>query len=227
MSKKGTDLLLCAATMPELSAFWPDVSEARLGAFALQGLQCYSMLTGVSAPAVYASLPAVLQEVQPKLVLNIGIAGAYESTGLQIGDLAVAESEVFGDIGMELPDTPGFLPLMNTPFGSAACSEFVMKSKCCWSALPAGGYLPALRGCTVNSCTGTEMTGRMRRELFQAHFETMEGAAVAHAASWFAVEVCEVRAMSNIAAKRDMQSANIAWALKNLRLFLCDTPVTR
>ncbi|MBV9848547.1 MAG: hypothetical protein JO250_02550, partial [Armatimonadetes bacterium] len=75
------------------------------------------------------------------------------------------------------------------------------------------------RGCTVNACAGTEATGRRREELFGAAFETMEGAAVAQAGQMLGIPVAEVRAISNIAARRDMRPENIRRALDRLAAF--------
>jgi nucleoside phosphorylase len=77
-------------------------------------------------------------------------------------------------------------------------------------------------GATVNSCTGTTDTGLRRKNQFGAAFETMEGAAVAHIGQICGVEVCEIRAISNVAARRDMRSENIRLALRNLREYLED-----
>ncbi len=74
------------------------------------------------------------------------------------------------------------------------------------------------RGCTVNQCAGTEHTGLLRRQTFDAHFESMEGAAVAQAGQMFRIPVSEIRAISNIASTRDMQPDNIRLAIANLRI---------
>ena len=59
----------------------------------------------------------------------------------------------------------------------------------------------------------------MRRDLFEAQFETMEGAAVAQIAQRLDVPFYEVRAISNIAADRDMRPENIKIALESLQAF--------
>jgi nucleoside phosphorylase len=77
-----------------------------------------------------------------------------------------------------------------------------------------------VRGCTVNTCTGTDRTGSLRSEQFGAAFESMEGAALAQVGADFGIPVCEVRAISNFAAHRDMRPENIRCAIANLARYL-------
>ena len=114
--------------------------------------------------------------LRPKRILNIGIAGAYPGSGLQIGDIVHGASEVYGDVGFELPAPPGFRHVGESEWGNfyqtpLPLRQFAAFPSCCTSG----------SGCTVNACTGTEETGRLRETLFGAAFETMEGAAVAQA----------------------------------------------
>lgn len=220
-------MLVCAATLRELKTYSEeaarlDLSDDAFFARSEDGETVY-VLTGVGIPLTLGRLLPLLPALRPRLVLNIGIAGAYPDSGLRIGDIVLADGEVYGDVGFELPEAPGFQPLSQTamnagfygqPFPTHRAPEF-------YAEPPDGGYrLHAGRGCTVNACTGTETTGRLRARLFGAVFETMEGAAVAQAAGQRDIPVCEIRAISNIAARRDMRPENIALALQNLESYL-------
>lgn len=194
---EGLDLLVCAATLPELQAF---------GALGDEGV-----LTGVGIPAALARMLEVGGQKRPARILNIGIAGAYPSSGLAIGDIVLGTSEVYGDIGLELPEAPGFQPAGEAPWGAFYREPLPLTRLREFAGARMG------RGCTVNTCTGTLATGERREQLFDAHFETMEGAAVAQAGQILHIPVCEIRAISNIAARRDMQPENIQLALRRLR----------
>ncbi len=200
------DLLVCAATAMELAAFGP-----------LKALSQDSFLTNVGVPLALAQTLTVAGRLRPKRLLNIGIAGAYPGSGLQIGDLVAATSEIYGDVGFGLPDAPYFRHLGESEWGA-----FYKAS------LPLVQFpeFPASRlgsGCTVNTCTGTEAAGRLRETLFQARFETMEGAAVAQAGQMLGISVCEIRAISNFASVRDMRPENIRLAVANLTAYFADT----
>ena len=194
-------LFICAATERELAAFGPLP----------EGI---GFLTGVGIPEALARTLAAAGRLRPARLLNIGIAGAYPGSGLAVGDIVVGTSEVYGDIGVELPDAPGFQAIREMPWGAAYREPLAL------TVFPALAGAATGRGCTVNTCTGTEATGRRRAALFGAAFETMEGAAVAQAGALLGVPVCEVRAISNIAARRDMRPENIQIALDALAAFL-------
>lgn len=220
-NRRGT-ILVCAATAFELATCpeWPFAER---------------LVSGVGGPETFHRLyrhPHTSQTPTPhsrevgevSLIVNIGIAGAYPETGIAIGDVVLVDGEVWGDLGMDLPTEPGFLPLAETDFGR----EFY--------AGPLPTVIPELlpqrapaeadftvhraRGCTVNSCTGTRVVGMRRAQQFGVGCETMEGAAVAQVARDWGVPLCEIRAISNIAADRDMRPENIRRALENLRQYL-------
>lgn len=198
MANDGEPLLLvCAATATELETF--GTVGARL------------FLTGVGIPSALASTLESAGRERPARILNIGIAGAYPGSGLSIGDIVMGTSEVYGDIGFELPELPGFQHVREAPWGSFYREPLPL------AAFPEFSGTATGRGCTVNACTGIDATGRLRATLFEAAFETMEGAAVAQAGQMLGIPVCEIRAISNLAAQRDMRPENIQVALSRLR----------
>ena len=196
---KNSKLLICAATEWELAAFGVPSAGMEL------------LVTGVGIPLALARTLEALGRMRPARVLNIGIAGAYPGSGLAIGDVVMGASEVYGDVGFELPEAPGFRfvgeaewgTFYREPLGLSQFAEFA--------------DLSVRPGCTVNSCTGTEETGLLREKLFGAAFETMEGAAVAQAGATLGIPVCEIRVISNFASRRDMRPENIGLALNRLQ----------
>lgn len=192
------DLLVCAATAMELQTFGPTDG---------------SFLTGVGIPLALAQTLAVAGRLKPRRILNIGIAGAYPGSGLRIGDIVIGQSEVYGDVGFGLPDAPGFRHVGESEWGAFYQMPLPLVQ---FSEFPVPHLGP---GCTVNACTGTEAVGRLRETLFQAAFETMEGAAVAQAGQTLGIPVCEIRAVSNFASARDMRPENIRLALANLAAY--------
>ena len=200
--------LVCAATWEELQTYGAVPEQARDG-FAAQGDVGF-LRTGVGIPLALATVLETARREQPQAILNIGIAGAYPGSGLALGDIVTAEREVYGDIGFEMPEPPCFRPIQVTPFGEEYLQHFFLVP---WP------QVPARTGCTVNTCTGTEATGRRREQQFQAAFETMEGAAVAQAGALLGIPVREVRAISNLAARRSISPATIRFALDRLTTF--------
>jgi futalosine hydrolase len=172
----------------------------------LHGLQ--HLVTGVGMPGVYRAF--LKSDISGPLV-SIGIAGAYRDTNLAIGDVVLVGSEVVADLGVELPEGPGFSPLWDFPFGASHTRVDLHA--------PEIASVPIVNGCTVSTVTGTRATGILRREMFGASIETMEGYAVADIANARGVRCIEVRAISNFASERDMQPTNIRLALEALSTF--------
>ena len=211
-------LLVCAATQAELDTFLRPGEPRRVDGElrAIEGDSIALAVTGVGIPCTLLRLPPQLELIKPDLVLNIGIAGAYPGSGLTIGEAAMARSECFGDIGFELPGEPGFRSVSEAPFG-VFYTRLPMALPEEFRSGPTGQPCVATGACTVNACTGTLRTGLMRERLFEAGMESMEGAAVALACDRAGVRASELRAISNIAADRDMRPENIRLALARLK----------
>lgn len=213
--------LVCAATLPELATFSDEVeplafSSGNAGARGADGT--LFLLTGVGIACTLDRLLPLVADWSPTRIVNIGIAGAYPASGLAIGDIVIASSEVYGDVGFELPDAPGFQPITESPFGEFYAAPLPLTPDPDFIA--DGRLVRRARGCTVNTCTGTERTARLRERLFDAQFETMEGAAVAQVSLRRKIPATQIRAISNIASTRDMRPENIERALANLRDYL-------
>jgi len=199
------DLLVCAATAMELQTF-----SMELQTFGAAGS---SFLTGVGTPSALAQTLTIAGRLKPRRILNLGIAGAYPGSGLSLGDIVIGQSEVYGDVGFALPEAPYFRHIGESEWGEFYRTPLPLMQFAEFPVLHLGS------GCTVNTCTGTEAVGRLRETLFQAHFETMEGAAVAQAGQTLGIPVCEIRAISNFASTRDMRPQNIRLALAALTAY--------
>jgi futalosine hydrolase len=208
------NFLICAATFGELETFGLDDAEVLEPGRLWKVSGGYAAVTGVGVPLTLLRLPPLLDRCAPSLLVNTGIAGAYPGGDLGIGDVVAGESEVFADLGMELPEPPGFRPLGEFPFADEAVRAPLPLVVPEWAA-----RLPRARGATVNACTGSDAVGALRRGLFGAGFEGMEGAALALAGRERGIPVAEIRAISNLAARRDMRPENVRRALEALQAF--------
>lgn len=224
-------ILLCAATRMELDACLGPLGEAfdtlppGPSAWTRRRGKVLLAVTGPGIPLTLARLMPLAAAEKPSALVNAGIAGAYAGAGLGIGDLAAGESERFGDLGAESPGPEAFLPIDGFPWSDPVYALPFALSLAPLQAGGSGGALGAAafkvaRGCTVNACTGTAATGKRRRSMTGADFESMEGAAVALAGSELGLPVAELRAISNFAADRDMRPGNIGAALRSLGGFL-------
>jgi futalosine hydrolase len=159
----------------------------------------------------------------PDLVCTLGVAGAYPSSGLVVGDLAVAEREIYGDEGLLLSDGLKTMESLDLPLFVDGISEYYNEFTL---VIPEPFRTVAGKGnfVTLSSCTGTARRGREIEERFAALCETMEGAAVAHVCRMNGVPVCEVRGISNIIEDREARPLSrpdiIAAAIRVQEFFL-------
>jgi len=152
-----------------------------------------SLITGVGILSSAISLSKAFQMKNYTNAIQIGIAGAYNSSGLQLGDIAEVKSDCLIEL---LPWEP------NTFFASGTLLQ--------------GNAIP-VKGATVSSCSRAEETEKERGKLAQV--ETMEGAAFFATCKEYGVEAVQIRAISNYATKCEKKEWKTEEALMKLRDF--------
>ncbi len=205
-------LLILTATADEqrhLRDGLRDATEKRIGhrphfCGVLNGRPVVLVETGIGVVNAAQALTAALEHLEPSLVLQIGIGGAYLSSGLNVGDLALATCENYGDLGVITPagwrpaEEIG-IPILSTDRDHynaySLDSTLVAKAE---RILKQSGE-PVARGpfVTVQQCTGRRDIGDALAARFNAICENMEGAAAAHLCTLYAVPFLELRAISN------------------------------
>jgi nucleoside phosphorylase len=154
-----------------------------------QGCDC--LISGVGILSTAISLSKTFQNKIYETAIQVGIAGAYRSSGLSIGDVVEVESDCLLE----------FLPWQPNTFFA---SDVLLFEK----------SLKRVKGATVLNCAKTEETGDERGKA--AQIETMEGAAFFAACKEYNVKAFQVRAISNYAALYDKSEWKIEMALENL-----------
>ncbi|MCL1956241.1 MAG: hypothetical protein FWF63_02865 [Fibromonadales bacterium] len=156
------------------------------------------LITGVGILSAAFSLSKAFQRQAYKTAIQIGIAGAYTSSDLQLGDVVEVRSDCLVEF---LPWEP------NTFFASGT--------------LPNSNNFKTLKivkGLTVLNCSSTKEIEAARGDLAQV--ETMEGAAFFAACKEYNVEGVQIRAISNFATKFEKKEWKTEAALEKLREFL-------
>lgn len=176
---------------------------------ALDQASSVRVVVGGVGPAAAAAAATNALRDRTDLVLCVGIGGGFGP--LVPGDLAVASSIVFADLGAETSD--GFVPVSELGFGRE--SYAVAPKLAVELADRTGGHLGTI--VTVATVTGSAA----RADALTARFpdavaEGMEGAGVAAAAALLGVPFAEIRAISNAVGPRDRASWQIPRALTAL-----------
>jgi futalosine hydrolase len=149
------------------------------------------LVTGVGPIEAGISVARALAQGPYSLVINAGVAGAFEGCAA-VGD-GVVVSEEYMEIGLEdgkpfaLPDGARII--------DRVASDFMLVDR-----LVELGYA-SKRGITVPQVTTTRETAQ-RLAAYKADVESMEGFAVLRAAEMAAVPAVELRGISNIVTER-------------------------
>jgi len=155
-----------------------------------QGYDC--IISGVGILSTALNLSIAFQKKKYENAIQMGIAGAYRSSGLSICEVVEVESDCIVEF---LPWEP------NTFFATGV--------------LPFDRKLKRVKGTTVLSCAKTEEAGDARGRI--AQIETMEGAAFFAVCKEHRIQATQVRAISNYAALCEKSEWKIEEALNRLR----------
>lgn len=178
----------------------------------LAGTPVILVAGGMGKTNASQALAALLETHPVRGVIGFGVGGAYPGSGLDVGGVAVATVEIYGDEGVEGPEgwvsTEAIgIPLVETA-GGARFNELRLDEErvdAAERALSAAG-VGFVSGpfVTVSACSGTLARGEALRARHDAICESMEGAACAHVAALYEVPFLEVRGISNLVEDRDL-----------------------
>jgi len=184
--------------------------------------------TGIGKVNAASAVTALLENILPSLVINTGCAGAYIGSGLQVGDLAVASAEIYGDEGVETPAGWESLEAIGIPslerHDAGYFNEFPLAVLPAQRAVRLANQLgiPLHRGkfVTVSTCSGTAVRGAELFQRYGALCESMEGGAVAHVCLQYGVDCLELRGISNLVEDRDLSRWDLPRAVEKAQRFI-------
>ncbi|RII28070.1 MAG: futalosine hydrolase [Geobacter sp.] len=200
-----------------------DYVEGYLGR--LNVIICAAGIGKINAAAATAAL---VERFRPGLVINTGCAGAYQGSGLSIGNLAVASEEILGDEGVVTSEGWQDLRSMGLPSlvqgNRMHYNEIPLSKHAAEKAMQLADYygvnLARGRFITVSTCSGSRQRGEELVRLFAAISENMEGAAVALTCLRYGVDCLEIRGISNLVDERDMRTWDIPRAVEAVQRFV-------
>ncbi len=175
-------------------------------------------ITGVGPVATAASLSRHLTLHGSKIdaVWNIGVAGAYTDSGVNMLDICMAQQEILGDFGIclqsEISSFPPGLDSTDTSFDFK--SDMAARLKRILSEQKI--VCKEVNFVTVNCCTGTKERGEFLHKKHDAGCENMEGAAVAMVCQNFNIPCVELRCISNMVEDRDKTKWQVSEAIEKI-----------
>lgn len=157
---------------------------------------------------------------KPSLVIQTGIAGAYVPAGISVGSVVLADTEIYGDLGVLMVD--GWQPMEAVGIPLVAARDgrparfnyFPLDETLVARASGIGGSLITRTGpfLTLSIVTGVRALGDELHDRFGALCESMEGAAAAHVCALHDIPFLEVRGISNLVEDRDRSKWRITEA---------------
>jgi futalosine hydrolase len=184
------------------------------------------MDTGIGQVNAAHSATVIMEHFRVRLIINIGVGGACPGSGLNIGSVAVATKEIYGDAGVA--DSEGCRSFRKTgiPLISDGkkmyFNEFPLDRelaiKVIKSITHSSLHIPSIKAgnfITLSASSGTDERARGLEKRFKAICENMEGAALAHICRIYKIPLLEIRGISNIAGVRDKRKWNLDLASVN------------
>jgi len=205
------NLLIVAATpfeiAPTIAWLEQHFEQENEGVFKRGTHLVQVLVTGVGCTATAFRLGHFFAQTQPDWALNIGIAGAFDASGLSIGDVVQVVSERFGDLGVE--EANGQF----TDMHELGLSEQGILN----NPFPEMPSLSACHGLTVNKVHGSQVSIQLIQEKYpEAQLETMEGAAFFYACLAASCPFAAIRSISNRVEPRNREAWDLPLAIENL-----------
>lgn len=191
------------------------------------GKKAAFICSGIGITNAAHALSVLIAKESPDAVILFGIGGAYPASGLKVGDIAVADAEIYGDSGAVSPsgEQMGFrqmgFPLLSTGgrkyFNLIPLDKTLLeKAKRRISGLKTGRFI------TVASASRSFSRGKTLEKKHRGIVENMEGAAAAQIALLYGVPLLEIRGISNIVGEpprkwnKDLAAINCQMAVLEL-----------
>lgn len=166
------------------------------------------LTTGIGMVATAAWCSRALAQAPYDIALNVGVCGSFDP-GLDLGQVVHVVSDCIAELGAEDGDE----------FVTFDALDLPVEAACVNSAPPASqtiASLPAVRGITVNTAHGNERSIASVVRRLAPQIESMEGAAFMYACAISGMPFAQVRAVSNVVARRDRASWKMGEAIAAL-----------
>ena len=194
-------ILLIAATQYEIEPFSAENKALDV------------LITGVGVPATIFLLQKTIQQIQPDLIIQAGIAGTFSEKQL-LGEVVLVKQDAFGDLGMEQKEQ--FTPIFRSEFANK--NEFPFRDG--WLINPSTLFtrtqLRSVKAITVNKVTDSILQKQQSIINFSPDIESMEGAALHFVALQQNIPFIQIRSISNWVGERDKSKWKIKEAISNL-----------
>lgn len=196
-----------------------DFEAKEEGLFEKEDLKIRVLITGVGIPLTALQLGFYLAKEQPDLLINAGVAGAF-NRDLELGAVVHVIADCFGDLGVEEADGSftnihelGLIAANDAPF-----EKGILYNR----SASQHSFLPVASGVTINTVHGHSASIQAFQTQYPVDVETMESAAVFLACLQTDVNFLAIRSISNYVEKRNRAAWRLDLAIENLNKVLVE-----
>ena len=186
--------------------------------------------SGIGKVNAASSATAVIENYPVRAVINFGVGGAYPDAGLNIGDVAIASKEIYGDEGVFTAAGIKGMKEIGIPLVRIGKTKYFNEFPLDPPSIPfpkdennmnimikTGNFI------TVSAVSGSQKRAKDLGKRFGAVCENMEGAAIAQVCALYELPMIELRGISNMAGVRDKRKWNLKIASENCQKLVLET----
>jgi futalosine hydrolase len=163
------------------------------------------LITGVGIPSTIFRLTRQLAHHHYDVVVQAGIAGAFDNSFAKKGHVVQVTQDAFGDLGTFENGSFSDLQQLELNYDPLWLNGSYIKSG-----------LPEVKGITVQTVTNDATIVSALTGKWQADIETMEGAAAAYVCHQKQIQFVQLRAISNTVGERNKANWKTDDAVANL-----------
>jgi len=205
-------VVITAATVGEWMPSFLDIDT--LYTSESQRLKIIFHQGGVGLLANAVSLTRLAFEEKPDLIMQVGIAGCFDSK-VSLGKVVTVREEILGDMGVQEDgkwkdifdlklEKAGYPPFERRRLPNYCLDKFNLLK------------LPAVTGITINEITTNEERIQQLIKKYDPAIESMEGAALHFVGREMNIPFLQMRAISNYIGERDKEKWKMKEAINNL-----------
>jgi futalosine hydrolase len=205
-------VIITASTVGEWMPTFVQLNKLYTGESERLKVQFYQSGVGMLSSAVAFTRLAL--EDKPDLVIQIGIAGAFNKK-LALGKVVVVNEEILGDIGVE--EDGNWKDIFDLKLEKSSCHPFEKrKLPNPWLSKYNLLKLPEVNAISVNEISTNKQRIEVLSKKYKPTIETMEGAALHYVCRETNIPFLQIRSISNYVGERDKSKWKINHSIEQL-----------
>ncbi len=209
-------IIITAATHFEVAPAYQQVNIASITSKKYGNINFH--VSGVGMLAAAFSFTRLLMKERPDIIIQAGIAGAFD-TNISLGNTVAVKEELLGDTGVE--ENGIWKDIFDLKLVNSDAAPFEQKKLI-------NPYLNRLnllnlmeiRSVTVNEITTNPLRIQQLKNKYDPCIESMEGASLHYVCNELSVPYIQLRSISNYVGERDKSKWKMKEAIINLNQML-------